>query len=119
MKIVVLTSLIVMMITGATFANPEGVCEDGKLISKLNIIGVKKDNNANMEDNNGHVLFVNLNGNSKIELVNSYDPDIFEDYSDHDVGKFKVLDKNVTGGNPSVLALPDPGLDPYVVPVMC
>jgi len=106
MKKVILTSLIVMMIAGATFANPEGVCEDGKLIGKLNIIGVKSDKNVNMDQAAGSVIFVPLGDKDgqaercKIMLTEGDD--------------FAVLDKNGTDGV-AAFQLPDPGLDPYII----
>ena len=62
MKKVILTSLILVMILslGTAFANPEGVCPDGKLIGHLKIIGVKNDKTVNMENKGGGVIFVDL-----------------------------------------------------------
>lgn len=92
---------------GAAFANPEGVCPNGKLIGKLNIIGVKKDKSENMEDiNGGSVIFVPLGDKTgepercKIYLTKGDD--------------FAVLDKNGTDGE-AEFQLPDPDLDPYIV----
>lgn len=69
----------------------------------LNIIGVKYPKNINTDETqaNGHVIFVNLNGHSKIRLIEG------DDYA--------VLDKNATDGDGALLQLPDPGLDPYNV----
>ncbi len=69
----------------------------------LNIIGVSKDKTAEMTDGNGHVIFVNLEGKSKIELQKAPEGE-----------SFKVLDANATDG-PAKFQLPDPGLEPYVV----
>jgi hypothetical protein len=78
----------------------------------LNIIGVKNPKKTNMDDNSGHVIFVDLEGKSKIELVESGT----DDAPGTEPDEFKVLDKNATDRSPGVLALPDPGLDPYIVP---
>jgi len=122
MKKVIITSLIVMMVAITAFAKAPGIGDGIVDIDQLsgqhfnlNIIGVKNPKKANMDDNSGHVIFVDLNGHSKIELVNSDDPDVLDDYLNLDAGEFKVLDKNATDNSPGVLALPDPGLDPYVV----
>jgi hypothetical protein len=91
---------------GNAFANPEGVCPDGKLIGHLKIIGVTKDKNVNMEDkDSGNVIFVDLgeDGNAattEISLIQGDD--------------FAVLDKNGTDGD-AVFMLPPHGLDPYII----
>ncbi len=69
----------------------------------LNIIGVKNPKTADMDGSNGHVIFVNLSGHTKIELMEAPEGE-----------SFKVLDANGTDG-PAVFQLPDPGLDPYNV----
>ena len=66
----------------------------------LNIIGVSKDKNANMDNAGGNVIFVDLTGKTKIMLEEGDD--------------FGVLDKNGTDGT-ATFQLPDPGLDPYLV----
>jgi hypothetical protein len=109
MKKVIITSLILVMVLsiGAAFANPEGVCDGGKLIGKLNIIGVKKSKSDNMEDiSGGSVIFVPLGEKTgepercKIYLQEGED--------------FAVLDKNGTDGE-ALFQLPDPDLDPYII----
>jgi len=105
MKKVILTSLIVMMVAGATWANPEGVCPDGKLIGHLKIIGVSKDKNVNMDQAAGNVIFVDLGADgdaatTEIYLIQGDD--------------FAVLDKNGTDGEASYM-LPPTGLDPYII----
>jgi hypothetical protein len=83
----------------------------------LNIIGVKYDKNDNMgngSDNpNGNVIFVDLEGKNKINLVKNTDVGL-------DANDFAVLEKNATttgptGSGGAIIALPDPGLDPYIV----
>jgi hypothetical protein len=59
----------------------------------LNIIGVPKDKSATMDDNNGHRIFVSLEGKTKIMLG---------------IGEFKVLDANGTDGNGAKFQLPCP-----------
>ncbi len=103
MKKIVITSLIVMMIAGITWAleSTDGTKLNGPHYN-LNIIGVPKNKTADMKgDNNGGVIFVPLTGKVKINLVEGPD--------------YAVLDKNGTDGDGALLQLPDPGLDPYVV----
>ena len=56
----------------------------------------------------GGVIFVNLNGKSKIGLIESTEAGLEAD-------DYAVLDKNGTDKDGALLALPDPGLDPYIV----
>ena len=63
----------------------------------LNIIGVPKDKTATMDDNNGHRIFVKLEGNSKIFL--------------REGEEFNVLDANGTDGNGARFELPAPDPD--------
>lgn len=64
----------------------------------LNIIGVPKDKTADMTDNNGHRIFVPLEGKTKIMLIEGED--------------FAVLDANGTQGSASFqLPNPDPDAD--------
>jgi hypothetical protein len=108
MKKTIITSLILAIVLGlgTALANPEGVCEDGKLIGHLKIIGVTKDKNVKMEDKDaGNVIFVDLGAegdpcNTEIYLIQGED--------------FAVLDKNGTDGEAS-FQLPPTGLDPYIV----
>lgn len=59
----------------------------------LNIIGVPKGKTADMTGNNGHRIFVNLFGNTKIFLSQ---------------GDFEVLDANGTDANGASFRLPNP-----------
>ena len=61
----------------------------------LNIIGTN-DKTAPMDDNNGHRIFVKLQGNSKIYLTE---------------GDFAVLDANGTDSNGAKFSLPNPDPD--------
>jgi len=93
------------MVAGTTFANPEGVCPDGKLLGKVNIIGVKNDKTINMENKGGGVIFVDLGAEdepatTEIYLIQGDD--------------FAVLDKNGTDGEASLMLMPT-GLDPYII----
>ena len=63
----------------------------------LNIIGVPKGKTADMTGSNGHRIFVNLEGNTRINLTNA-------DLTD---GTFRVLDANGTSG-PAAFQLPSP-----------
>jgi len=110
MKKVILTSLIVMMAASTTWAL-ESI--DGKKLTgshfTLNIIGVQNPKTADMdsEKGNGSVIFVNLSGKTKINLICSNEVDAIDD------DEFAVLDKNGTDGDGALFALPDPDLDPY------
>lgn len=98
-----------LLIPTIVSAHPKGIdtstLVDGAVLSgqhyNLNIIGVKNAKKASMDDTSGHVIFVDLSGKSKINLVEGDD--------------FAVLDKNGTDADGATLQLPDPGLDPYVV----
>src|SRR5258706_13418752 len=59
----------------------------------LNIIGVPHGKTADMSGNNGHRIFVNLSGNTKIYLKQ---------------GDFQVLDANGTDANGASFQLPNP-----------
>ena len=111
MKKVILTSLILVMILslGTAFANPEGVCPDGKLIGHLKIIGVKNDKTVNMENKGGGVIFVDLGAEdepatTEISLIQGPVEE-----------GFVVLDKNGTDGD-AAFQLPPTGLEAYVLP---
>ncbi len=58
----------------------------------LNIVGVKNAKTADMTGSNGHVIFVPLNGSTRINLSE---------------GDFQVLDANGTDG-PAAFQLPNP-----------
>ena len=100
---VVLAVVLTASISGMAFASQEETGNGAPSGShyNLNIIGVKNAKTADMDGSNGHVIFVNLSGRSKINLVEG------DDYA--------VLDANGTDGDGALLQLPDPGLDPYVV----
>jgi hypothetical protein len=61
----------------------------------LNIIGVPKEKSADMTGSNGHVIFVKLDGNTRINLTE---------------GDYQVLDKNGTDGV-AAFQLPNPDPD--------
>ena len=63
----------------------------------LNIIGVSKGKKADMTGDNGHRIFVNLFGNTKIGLAEGPD--------------FAVLDANGTDNNGAAFQLPNPDPD--------
>ena len=60
----------------------------------LNIIGVPKGKEASMDGNNGHRIFVNLDGNSKIMLAEG--------------DNFQVTDANGTDRDGAAFTLPNP-----------
>jgi hypothetical protein len=102
-------TLVVAIVPGVALAHPKGIGDgivDGAVLNgqhyNLNIIGVKDPKNANMDGNGGHVIFVAIDGKSKINLVEG--------------PECAVLDKNATDADGATLQLPDPGIDPYVVP---
>jgi len=103
-KIVVIALALVMVLTlGMTpVLAGNGLPDEatGKHFN-LNIIGVKNPKTADMDGSNGHVIFVDLSGHSKINLVEG------DDYA--------VLDKNATDNDGALLQLPDPGLEAYNV----
>jgi hypothetical protein len=121
MRKVILTSLIVMMAVSTTFAVPEGIPDDAERLYKFNIIGMKNPKQEDMDQGSGKVIFVNLNEPSQINLVCSDDPEVLAMYEGLEAGSFDILDKDATDSgkdDPSpgaILALPDPGLDPYIV----
>jgi hypothetical protein len=113
-KLLIYAFVFSMMIAGTAWALES---EDGTILIgnhyNLNIIGVKNSKTADMDSDHGTggVIFVNLNGKSKIGLVESGSADA----PGIDPDDYAVLDKNATDGDGALLALPDPGLDPYVV----
>ena len=106
-KIIILslTALLIMPVIAVAAAETTGSGAPNGKHYNLNIIGVKNIKNNNMdtdyESANGHVIFVSLEGKSKINLVEGAD--------------YAVLDKNGTDNDGARLQLPDPGLDPYIV----
>lgn len=114
MKRVIITSLIIMMIAGTAWALES---EDGTKLTghhyTLNIIGVQNPKTADMDSvtGTGGVIFVALDGKTKIGLVESGSADAPYVAPDD----YAVLDKNGTDGDGALVALPDPGLDPYIV----
>ena len=107
-KTIVLSTLVTLLVAGAVSIAVAGVEETGNGAPSgphynLNIIGVKNAKTADMTGSNGHVIFVDLNGKSKIELQKAPEGE-----------SFAVLDANATDG-PARFQLPDPGLDPYIV----
>ena len=94
MKKVIIASLILVMVfgLGTAFANPEGIPHGAKLIGKLNIIGVKKPKNVDLDKDTGigSVIFVSMEGHNKIGLVESGSADAPE----IDPDDFAVLDKH-------------------------
>lgn len=63
----------------------------------LNILGKSKFTSSEMTSSNGHAIFVNLDGKTKINLVEGTD--------------FQVLDANGTDGNGAKFQLPNPDPD--------
>ena len=121
MKKLIIESIVLAMVvgTGVGFANPEGTPDADRLF-KFNIIGASNPKN-DMDQGAGGVIFVDLNGLSKISLVCSDDADVRGLYPGLEAGEFDILNKDATDSDPedpnsgAILALPDPNLDPYVV----
>jgi hypothetical protein len=72
----------------------------------LNIVGVPKDKTADMKGAKGHVIFVKLEGKSKIWLCESG-----VDAGCDDVSGFQVIDANGTDSDGALFALPNPDPD--------
>lgn len=107
MKKVIITSLILLMASSSAWAL---VALDGTKLNgpheTLNIIGVQNPKKVDMdavdaENGRGSSIFVNLDGPSKICLVEG--------------DEFAVLDKNGTDADGATFQMKDPGLDPYVI----
>lgn len=119
LTIVLAGAMLFAVVPVVSLAQAPGIGEgtvDGAVLNgqhySFNIIGVKNPKTANMDDAGGHVIFVDLNGKSKINLVESGTADA----PGTDANDFAILDKNATDGSAGILALPDPDLDPYIVP---
>jgi hypothetical protein len=97
------------MVSMIAVAENDGTLGNGapqaKLLGKLNIVGVAKDKNANMDNDGGSAIFVALGSTGTAERTK-----ILLSCGEH----FAVLDKNGTDGTAS-FQLPDPNLDPYDV----
>jgi hypothetical protein len=108
MKKLIIGIIVVMMAMGmgTAFADKPDDGKTGndapqvKKLYSLNIIGVSNPKNNDIMDNNGHRIFVPLEGKAKINLVE---------------GEFAVIDANGTDRDGATLQLPKPGLDPYLV----
>lgn len=108
LTVVLAGAMLFAVVPVVSLAQAPGIGEgtvDGAVLNgqhySLNIIGVKNPKTADMTDSSGHVIFVDLNGKTKINLVEGDD--------------FAVLDKNGTDGDGATFQLPDPGIVPYVV----
>jgi hypothetical protein len=103
MKKTIIGILIAMMVlsVGIAFAGDYTGNDSpkAKKLYSLNIIGVDKNKNPDMSDNNGHRIFVALDGKTQILLAK---------------GDFMVLDANGTDGA-AEFQLPEPGLDAYML----
>jgi hypothetical protein len=106
---VVAAILVVGMVSMVALAVNDGTLGNGapqaKLLGKLNIIGVAKDKNANMDNAGGSAIFVALGSTGEVARTKIL-LSVGED--------FAVLDKNGTDGQAS-FQLPDPNLDPYII----
>jgi hypothetical protein len=109
---VFLALAMVLSLVSAVFAafeeDPRDI-EDATRVFKFNIIGVKNPKDAELKDDNGSRIFVDLNDKSAIYLVESGTGEA----SDIDPEDFAILDANATDADGALLAMPDPDLDPY------
>jgi hypothetical protein len=91
-------ALIISLVPVSVFAAANQPAGNGAFSGahyNLNIIGVSQSKTATMDDNNGHRIFVNLEGQSKILLTE---------------GDFAVLDANATDGS-AKFQLPNPDVN--------
>jgi hypothetical protein len=88
------------LIAGSAIASAGNGAPQGPHDYQLNIIGTSE-KNADMDGNNGHRIFVHLEGKSKINLVEGDD--------------FAVIDANGTDREGATFQLPAPGYDAYIV----
>jgi hypothetical protein len=93
------------LIAGSAVASAGNGAPQGPHEYQLNIIGVGKAKNVDMDDNNGHRIFVNLSGKTKINLTEGPD--------------FAVLDANGTDGDGAEFMMPPPGYNAYDVNDPC
>ena len=105
---VLVLSLVLPM---TVFAVPEGIPDDANRIFKFNIIGVKNPKDAELKDDNGSRIFVDLNEKSAIYLVESGTGEA----PGTETGDFAILDANATDSDGALLAMPKPGYEPYIV----
>ena len=94
LKISAVAMVTLVLATGTALAQNGNPCPGSKAY-QVNIIGsgIK---NPPMTGNNGHRIFVNLNGNSKIIMTGDTDQN---NANGLQCGtKFQVLDANATGG---------------------
>lgn len=95
----VLCTFALIAVPLATNAGAGNGAPQGSHDYQLNIIGTG-DKNPDMTGNNGHRIFVPLEGKTKINLVE---------------GDYAVLDANGTDSDGATFQLPAPGLDAYEV----
>jgi len=91
------------LIAGSAVASAGNDAPQGSHEYQLNIIGVDKAKNPDMDGNNGHRIFVPLQSKTKIYLSE---------------GDYGVIDANGTDGS-AEFSLPAPGYDACIVDVDC
>lgn len=82
---------------GTTLAGPQGNGVPSGAHYNLNIIGVQNPKTADMTDTNGHTIFIDLYGKTKIMLAEGDD--------------FEVTDRNGTDSSGAAFTLPNPDPD--------
>ncbi len=95
--VAVVAAAILVLVLGAVPAAATGNGAPSGAHYNLNLIGVSKGKTADMTGDNGHRIFVNLFGNTKINL--------------REGAEFQVLDANGTDGNGAAFQLPNPDPD--------
>ena len=111
------TMLALGLAAGSALAQNGNPCPGDKEY-QFNIIGVAKNKNPDMTGNNGHRIFVNLNGKSKIYMTGDTDPNA-DDLQCGD--KFQITDSNATGpnGSATLVAPCDPLTADNLNPSVC
>lgn len=123
-KSVLITALAFGLLAGNALAQNGNPCP-GEKEYQINIIGVPKDKNPDMTNNSGHLIFVDLNGVSKIFMTGDSDLDSGNGLTCGN--NFFVADANGTDGE-ATLVVPcdnvnvestDPGIcfDVYATPL--
>jgi hypothetical protein len=93
-------------------ATPEGIPDDATRLYKFNIIGVQHAKDAEMDNNDGKRIFVNLEKPSAIYLQEALDENDDPLPVNHP-DAFKILDANGTDKDGALFQMPKPDLEAY------
>ena len=103
MKKLLIGAMAFGLAAGSALAQNGNPCP-GKKEYQFNIIGVPKNKNPDLTNNNGHRVFVDLNGPSTINFTGDTD---LNDANGLQCGSnFQVLDANGTGGSSALVLVP-------------